>query len=245
MRVIVRTYDGGLGWADMEAGRRRSAVDRPRHFVATTTAALIAALGVAGGATASAIGNNAASSKAVQGAQVQSDAAVKAAQIQADAQKTAADATAKSAAATLDFEKAQSQLTLDQYNAREARLTPYRNLGNFATGTPAITPTSLRDLSLAPTRTVVGGGDGSQSVTAAGGPPPQAVAQRAISPYAPVAPTVAQATPMLTMNDLVRTPPPLAMTAAAPAQTPIAAPSYASVAPPYLALRDFLMQRAS
>lgn len=247
MTVVRRTFDGALGWVDVEAtyARRRS-IERPRHFVATTTAALLTALGVAGGATASAIATHSAAGKQEEAARVQSDAAVKAAQIQADAAQKAADEQAKSATEALNFTKAQAQLSLDQYNAKEARLTPYRNLGAFAMGTPQLTPMTLRDLSLStdPPRTpVAGGGDPNAPAPMAGGP--TAVARRAVSPFAPTAPTVPTATPTLSLNDLRMAPAPSAATYRPSADGMMPMPTTTSQPPPYLALRDFLLQRAS
>jgi hypothetical protein len=73
---------------------------------------------------------------ATTAAGTQATAATKTAQIQADAANRAADLQAKAAADALQFSRAQSQTSLDQYNQQQQRLTPYRNLGNFALGQP-------------------------------------------------------------------------------------------------------------
>ena len=65
-----------------------------------------------------------------------SNAADKAAQIQSDAAEKAAELQAQSASEALDFSKQESALSLQQYNAQQQRLQPYRNLGNFAMGLP-------------------------------------------------------------------------------------------------------------
>lgn len=91
--------------------------------------------GVAG-ATASIYGANKVSNANETAAKTTSDAATKSAQIQADAADRAAQLTSDSAKQTLDYERGQSQLSLNQYNQQQARLQPYRNLGNFALGLP-------------------------------------------------------------------------------------------------------------
>jgi hypothetical protein len=70
------------------------------------------------------------------GASKQAGAIDNAANIQAKAAKEAADVQAKSAERALLYSRAQSQLALDQYNAQQKRLQPYRNLGLFALGQP-------------------------------------------------------------------------------------------------------------
>ena len=98
-------------------------------FVATTTAAIIAATAAAGGAIAS----GAMQSHAVgEAAKTQADAA----KTQADADIKAAEIQAQSARDALAYSRSQSQSALDQYNAQQVRLQPYRNLGNFAMGRP-------------------------------------------------------------------------------------------------------------
>jgi hypothetical protein len=72
----------------------------------------------------------------IYGANKTSGAAEYAADVQAKAAKEAAEIQAKSAERALQYSRAQSQLSLDQYNAQQRRLQPYRNLGLFAMGQP-------------------------------------------------------------------------------------------------------------
>jgi hypothetical protein len=105
---------------------------------------IIVAAAAAGGTVAAAKINSGAagdaaatqSKAATTAAGTQATAATKTAQIQADAANRAADLQAKAAADALQFSRAQSQTSLDQYNQQQQRLTPYRNLGNFALGQP-------------------------------------------------------------------------------------------------------------
>jgi hypothetical protein len=95
-------------------------------MIGTAMAGIIAALAAGGSAATGAALQSRAVGKA---AKLQTDSATRAAEIQAAADREAMN-YAKEVEATrkAEFDKTQA-LNLDQYNQRERRMTPYRDLG--------------------------------------------------------------------------------------------------------------------
>lgn len=138
-------------------------------FVATGTALLIAGLAGAAGTTATSL----------YAAHTGSEAAKDAAKLSTDSTNKAAELQAQSARESLDFLKQKEATARGDYEAREARLAPYRDLGAWSLGADGA-GTSLRSLA---------GGTGAP-------PPPAGAATASAAP--PMPPTPGPAAPPTT-----------------------------------------------